>query len=55
MLIKTMYNKNLVRDCQKITFVTLNVFCNPPPPPPPPASPVLSRQHQPGWNTKEIK
>ena len=36
MLIKTMYNKNLVRDCQKITFVTLNVFCNPHPRPPPP-------------------
>ena len=30
MLIKTMYNKNLVTDCQQITFVTLNVFCNPP-------------------------
>ena len=30
--------RNIIRDCQKITFVMLNGFCplsNPPPPPPP--------------------
>ena len=41
MLIKTIYNKNLVTDCQQITFVTLNVFCNPPPSPPPPGIPLF--------------
>ena len=50
---KIMYSKNLVRDCQQITFIMLNRLCllskNS-------HSPVLKGQHQAGWNTsyKEV-
>ena len=40
--------KNDIRDCQQIPFITLNGFCqlsNPPPA-------ILNRQYQVGWNTK---
>ena len=39
--------RNIIRDCQKITFVMLNGFC-PLSNPPPPITPVLTGQYQNG-------
>ena len=39
-----------LRDCQQITFVTLNRFCSLSKTLPPP---VLNRKYQDGWNTNQ--